>query len=100
MEERILFTPVGEIFKNLFVKRKNGTSSDKGRGLSDVLHFSGVIKQLSQESFLVDGKSIAISDETWIIGHLEIGSHATVTALEQADESYMARKIVVKQSDS
>lgn len=105
MEERILFTPVGAILKNIFSTKTTKSTIHKARAVraverSNSFEAGGSIKHLSGSSMIVDGKKIELSDETWVIGHLREDSYALVKGVIRDDDSLFAKKIVIRASDA
>jgi len=60
------------------------------------VEFRGIIEQLGAAEWVVEGRSVRISETTVIEGTPEVGSLAEVKALRLSDGSILAQRIVVK----
>lgn len=98
MEERILYTPVSTIIKNMLgskAAKYPGKPSGK-MATSDSFETSGPIKQLGNSFVIIEDRKILLGDETWIIGHLRNDAYVVVKGVIQDDDSLFAKKIVVR----
>jgi len=60
------------------------------------VEFRGIIEQLGDAEWVIEGRSVRISETTVIQGTPEVGSLAEVKGLRLADNSIVAQHIVVK----